>query len=274
VTERRVILRLLVALAGSVALFSVAAPAIAVQHHPTRGFARFADCPLSNPVVEYCIVAHISRGALVLGRKTVPIDKTITLQGGAVEKSEGSLAFIGAEDGNTLSKTLLSVPGGLSGLSTATRFTEATVTLELAGPASGIELNTHNLFDEHGVALRLHVKARLNNPLLGSGCYLGSSSNPLALDLTTGTTSPPLPNKPIKGAVGDLFTEEEGDIVGLAESLFVDNAFASPAVSGCGKGYLAAVDAAIGLPSPAGRNSATLAGRFEIVAAELVKASE
>jgi hypothetical protein len=48
------------------------------------------------------------------------------------------------------------------------------------------------------------VKVRLENPFLGSECYVGSNSSPVVLNLTTGTTSPPAPNKPIKGTVGNI----------------------------------------------------------------------
>src|SRR4029077_5462013 len=106
-----------------------------------------------------------------VGKKTVPINKTITLQGGAVQNPETGeiVQFVGAENGETLSKTALYVPGGLFGTKppeswpkeAKERFEEminkgvtgVTETTELAKPASAIKLNTRNLIFEEGVAL-------------------------------------------------------------------------------------------------------------------------
>ena len=48
----------------------------------------------------------------------MPIEKTITLQGGFEEEvaAEFRMPFVEAEDGNTLSKTPQTVPGGLLGI--------------------------------------------------------------------------------------------------------------------------------------------------------------
>ena len=64
-----------------------------------------------------CVVASTSSGEFTVGKKTVPINKTITLQGGTIEnEATGELTFVGAENGETLSKTALYVPGGLFGV--------------------------------------------------------------------------------------------------------------------------------------------------------------
>jgi hypothetical protein len=229
---------------------------------------------LSDPAVELCLLANITQGDLTIGKKTVPINKTITIQGGAIEKGEGPLTFVAAENGDTLSKTVLSVPGGLLGIGGSKSTTEATVTTELAGPASGIDVNFTNLFNEHGLALRLAMRAKLSNPLLGGNCYVGSEANPIVLNLTVGTTSPPAPNKPITGRLGELKGEEESTIFALDHNTFVDNAFAVPAVTGCGGLYSPLASKALGVPSPAGRNTAVLTGKLELAVAQAVKESE
>jgi hypothetical protein len=265
-------------LAAVLALSSFSSAAMATVHHPTGYAAVFADCPLSNPAVTLCIVAKINAGRLILGKKTVPIDKTITLQGGLIliEPESQIFTLVGAEDGNTLSRTALAVPGGLVGIGSVTRATEATVTPELAGPSSTVELNIFNLAQEIGTGLRLPIKAKLSSPTLGSNCYVGSASDPLVLDLTTGTTSPPAPNKPIKGALGGLSNvEEKGELfLTVAGSSLVDNAFAVPAVTGCGSFYSSLLSSAIGLPSPAGHNTAALVCDIKLATTEAVKASE
>lgn len=283
------------ALAMSLASLGAAAPALATEHHPKGKFAPFVDCPLSNPAVELCIFAETKNGGFVVGKKTVPISKTVILQGGSIENPvTGALTLVAAEDGNTLSKTPLTVPGGLLGIvapSFLPKFLQeafnefinkgiagVTATTELARPASQIQLNTQNLIFEEGVALQLPVKVKLDNPLLGSSCYIGSSSNPIILNLTTGTTSPPAPNKPIRGASGELEILEEAQLVRLVGGALVDNAFAAPKVNGCGGIFSflidPAVDAVLGTPSAAGKNASILKGNLEQATAMAVKASE
>jgi hypothetical protein len=74
----------------------------------------------------------------------------------------------------------------------------------------------------------------LENAVLGKNCYVGSNSNPILLNLTTGTTSPPPPNEPISGHGPTSFEEtEEPAIAYLKGSQYVDNSFAAPGASGC-----------------------------------------
>jgi hypothetical protein len=291
----RLIRRAMLALVIPVAALVFASPALAVEHHPTGLFAPFADCPLSNTAVELCVVADTTSGEFTLGNRTVPIEKPITLQGGAYENTTThELEFVGAEDGNTLSKTPQTVPGGLFGIKAPESwskeaqewfnkfinegFTGVTETTELAKPASDIKLNTTNLVLEEGVALQLPVKVKLSNALLGSNCYVGSESNPIVLNLTTGTTSPPEPNKPIKGSKGEIEFKESGSLVVLSGGSLVDNAWASPGASGCGGIFSSLVDplvdSILGLPAAAGHNTAILSGKLEEAAAAAVKASE
>ncbi len=62
-------------------------------------------------------------------------------------------------------------------------------TVELVGAP---EVNPVNLLLEQGTALELPVQVHLENPgsfdLLGANCYIGSSTTPITLDLTTGTS--------------------------------------------------------------------------------------
>jgi len=291
VTLKRAALALIMPLA----MLGLASPALATEHHPKGVFAPFADCPLSNPAITYCIVASTTSGEFKVGKKTVPINKTITLQGGTIENPEtGELTFVAAENGETLSKTALYVPGGLFGVKPPEylnkeqkeRFEEminkgltgVTETTELAKPASAIKLNTNNLIFEEGVALQLPVKIKLSNVFLGSSCYVGSESNPIILNLTTGTTSPPEPNKPIKGSAGELKIEEEGALVILSGGSLVDNAFAAPEATGCGAPFSGLVDKLVdsvfGVPAAAGHNTAILTGKLEQGYAPAVRASE
>jgi hypothetical protein len=278
-----------------------ASPALAVEHHPKGAFAPFADCPLSNAAVEECIVATTSSGEFVAGKKTVPITNPITLQGGTIEnEATGALTFVGAEDGNTLSKTPQNVPGGLLGLINCTEIkgeglleklarkscetifenkaTGVTATTELAAPASSIGINVQNLLFGEGIALSLPVKVKLDNPLLGNSCYIGSNAKPIVIEFTTGATNPPPPNKSIKGSPGELEIKEGGSLVVIKNNSLVNNSFAAPEATGCG-GLFAflinpIVNGQLGLPAAAGHNTAILNGKLEQAAAQSVRNSE
>jgi len=285
----------LVVVAALIVPLAVASPALATEHHPTGAFAPFADCPLSNPNVTGCIVASTTSGEFTVGKKTVPINKTITLQGGTITNEEtGEVTFVAAENGETLSKTALYVPGGLFGTKPPESWpkeakekfeeminkglTGVTETTELAKPASAIKLDTDNLIFEEGVALQLPVKVKLTNFLLGNSCYVGSESDPIILNLTTGTTEPPEPNKPIKGSKGELSISEGGALVVLSGGSLVDNAFAAPEATGCGGVFSGLIDPIVdsqfGVPAASGHNTAILSGKLEEAVAAAVKASE
>jgi hypothetical protein len=293
---RRRTLVVVVAAMAPLAALGAASPAMAVEHHPKGIFAPFADCPLANPSTSNCIFAQTKSGKFTVGKKTVPIVNTITLQGGFSEEGEGSgiLKFIAAENGETLSKTAQPVPGGLLGIlapSFLPKFlqelfnefinkgiTGVTATTELAAPASSIGLSTENLIEATGTALSLPVKVKLSNTFLGESCYIGSNAHPVVIELTTGKTSPPPPNESIKGSVGTFEEEDEFNLIRLKNNSLVNNSFAAPGAEGCGGIFSFLVDPAVndelGIPSAAGTNTAILSGNLETAVASAVKASE
>jgi hypothetical protein len=113
----------------------------------------------------------------------------------------------------------------------------------------------------------------LNNVLLGSGCTIGTASDPITLNLTSGTTSPPAPNQPITGSPG-TFTTNSKTSVGTDKGVrLVDNAFAVPGANGCGPlGALdPALDLAEGLPSAAGNNTGIFSGNVNTVPASIMR---
>jgi hypothetical protein len=150
---------------------------------------------------------------------------------------------------------------------------------ERAKPASEIQINKNNLVNKEGVDLSLPVKIRLENSLLGSECYIGSSSSPVVLALTTGITSPNLPNKPIEGKSGKISFTEEFEIVNITGNSSVNNEFSAPKATGCG-GFLVEylldpiINSKIGLASEDGKNTAILNGNIELATSEAVIASE
>lgn len=285
------------ALAAALAMLAlIPASANAAEHHPTGAFAPFKFCPLSNPSVVSCTIAETNSGEFTVGKRTVPINKTITLQGGLSENATTEeLDFHAAEGAETLSKVPLTVPGGLLNI-VAPEFlpkwlqeqlnnfinnglTGVTATTELAKPASAIKLNPLDLLFAEGTALQLPIRIKLDNAFLGSSCIVGSEAHPIVLNLTTGATAPPPPNSPISGKVGTIDSLEGGALITLTGGSLVDNAYAAPEVKGCG-GFLLeglldpAVNAGLGLPSAAGHNTAILNGNFQLASAAAVKASE
>jgi hypothetical protein len=266
---------------------------------PKGEFAVFADCPVTT--ADACVYALTESGEVVIGNKAVPIEKTITLQGGLDENEEtAEVSFVAAKDGNTLSKTPQKVPGGLAGLVKCSEIkgaglleklergsceaifenglTGVNATTELAAPASSIGISLANLLNGTGTALELPIKVHLENPLLGSKCYIGSNSSPIVLKLTTGTTSPPLPNKPIKGNPGTLSFNGEGTILTLSGNSLVNNEFAAPATNGCGELFEfligPIVNSSLGVPAASGHNTAILNGTLKQAGAEVVQEHE
>lgn len=259
-------------------------------------YSVFNNCPVSNPEAVKCQYATTTGGEVVLGSKKVPIVNPAVLQGGYGFPEEPSFQapFIAPINGApTLSKAAQPVPGGLAGLVNCKEIsnfilrvacewtfenglTGLNSTLELARPANEVLVSEANLLFEEKTALRLPVKIHLENPFLGSNCYVGSSSNPIIWNLTTGTTAPPAPNKPLKGGTGTIGLEgDDGGILVFTGAKLVDNSWAAPGVTGCGGPGIELllnpiVNAAAGLPAPAGKNTAVLVNTIKAAAVENV----
>lgn len=270
-------------------------PAASASAAPTGEYAVFSQCPTEKNLF-LCIYAKQTSGSVTTGKKTVPIKNPVTLQGGVeINETTGKSQFYGAKNGVTLSKTPQPVPGGLLGVVAPTwwpkfiqdwfnglineGFTGVDATVELARPATEVKVNVNALLSGlNEPDLILPVKIKLDNAILGSNCYMGSSTSPIYWNLTVGTTSPPPPNKPISGTTGEGTANEIGSILRFKGQRQVDNSFAVPATSGCGGIFSFLVDplvsSVVGVPSPAGTNAAILEGTMETGFAPLVKASE
>jgi hypothetical protein len=279
-----------------VVMAAVLVPTTAASAAPTGEFARFAKCPYVPTSTDACVYSETVSGSVKTGKKTVPIVNKVVLQGGLhyVIPGEpfGPLEFIGATDGNTLTKVPQPVPGGLLGITAPSwwpsflrdlfnetinnGFTGVTATMELAGPPSAIKLNLGATLTGFGTALQMPVKVKLSNPFLGSNCYIGSNSSPITLKLTTGTTAPPPPNTPISGSPGMFEEKEGGALIIDRNNKLVDNAFAVPGANGCGGLFSFLidpfVDSIVGLPSAAGNNHAILEGTTYLADAAVVRA--
>jgi hypothetical protein len=279
----------------SLAVLGSATPALAGK--PTGAYANFAHCPTKTSGVNFCVFAQTTSGEFKIKKTTVPITKTITLQGGIIEnETSGAETWVNAEGAETLSKTPETVPGGLFKILAPEFFPEplkaifnefinkgftgASASTELVGP---ITINRSALFGGLPDALNLPVRVHLENEFLGSKCYVGSASKPVNIELTTGTTTPPLPNKPITGSLGEIEVKEEGALIVLKKNSLVNNTFAAPTAEGCGSQILFglftgliddAVNSELELPSTSGNNTAILNGTLENARASAVVKSE
>jgi hypothetical protein len=294
---------LIITAAALVALFAIVSTAAA---EPKGIFKKYSDCPTEIPGLAICTYGLTTSGEFSIGSTKVPINKTITLQGGGIPTGGPNFNeyfLLPAKDGNSLSKTELNVPGGLLDIVNCeeikgkgffetieraackaifeNKTTGVTATTELVATATNPAiLNLTNMIEEKGTAITLPVRVHLKNPLLGESCYIGSEASPIQLHLTDGTTAPPLPNKPIKGKLGEPKTEVENEFesVAITNNTLVDNSFSAPVAEGCGGFFSFLIDplvnAKIGLPSAAGHNTAILSGTLNTAEAEAVIASE
>jgi len=302
--RRRTLAMTAISLIVPAAALAAASPAMA---EPKGIFKIFKECPTEVPGVSLCQYAQTTSGEFVLGSTRVPINKTIVQQGGDIKTGnpENEREFFGipAKNGESLSKTALNVPGGLTGLINCTELSEpfkswckgalesgpleVTATTELvANEKNPVLFNEEALGSEEGTAITLPVRVHLKNSILGNSCYIGSESSPLELHLTTGETHPPVGFKPIHGTLGEVTTLKEGGqrMIHITGNSLVDNTFSAPGAEGCGeaeilfikfKGFLdGTVDSKSKIPNKAGENKAVLDGELNAATPEAVIASE
>jgi hypothetical protein len=150
---------------------------------------------------------------------------------------------------------------------------------ELAGAASAIGVNGFNLIIGSGTAISLPIKIKLENPLLGGDCYIGSNAHPIVLNFTTGITKPPAGFAALSGNRGVLTYEDELTYATDNDVRLVENDFAVPAAEGCGGSSLAGlidgtIDAKAGIPAAPGKSEAILNESIRVASAEAVRRSE
>jgi hypothetical protein len=305
--KRLTLVATMMALMASIASLGAASPALASE----SVFAIFSNCPLHafeekgvSPGRALCSYNQTTSGEFAIGSTKVPINQTITLEGGFVPTgnpdNEVEYFLIPGANGQNISKTELNVPAGLAGLINCeeikgeglteklarvacktvfeSKLTGVTATTEIvANESNPAIVNEFALNRESGTAITLPVRVHLKNPLLGSSCFIGSESSPIELHLTTGATSPEPPNESIHGNRGKLGSIEEYEELGLnlsGDSL-VDNSFSVPVVQGCGGALSSVLDPVIDLklklPSADGNNTAILDGDLNVTPAETLE---
>lgn len=217
-------------------------------------FPNYSDCPRTSPGVRACLDIQSIRGSLEIKGFTVPLGDSLEIRGGLVPpaEAEGTISrFVAPAGTNGFFSKPIQIPGGILGIELPIPGNAVTGTAQLAGSASSIIFN----LGLPVTTVSVPVKLKLDNPILGPNCYIGTNSTPVRLNLTTGTTSPPLPNRPISGSLGRLVGGEDLELLGASN---VDNSFAVPGASGCGLGLgliSAVVNLKLRLPSASGNNT-------------------
>jgi hypothetical protein len=250
---------------------------------PTGLYSSFANCPYANTSVVACLYSETTSGSFKLGNATVPINKKIVLQGGiAQDPVTYATSFVNASNGVTLSKTSLDVPGGLSGLISSSQLSGAALlayqltigtandvkaTAELVG---NVGYDFLNYVNQSGPALTLPLRIHLENPFLGSTCYIGSAAHPVTLKLTTGTSGS------LSGSFGAINYLDLANLITADGFKLVDSSFSVPSASGCGGLFSLIINPLVnlkeGIPAATG-NAAVLQGSLKQGDAEAVRAS-
>jgi hypothetical protein len=228
------------------------AATLAASGSATAAFPDFSGCPTGSDVIA-CVDVQSRSGSMDIKGFTVPLGDSLRIRGGIVGTSDPELGAMRAPtNGGVFVARPVNVPGGLLGIDFPIPGNAVTATAKLAGPASSLRINPTQL------RLKLPMKLKLDNPILGLFCTIGTDSSPANVDLIIGTTNPPAPNRPISGRAGRLsFDPATGTLI-LADNLNVDNAFSIPGASSCGLGLglvNTVINAKLKLPSAGGNNT-------------------
>jgi len=211
-------------------------------------FPNFSDCPTTAPNVRACVDIQNTSGNLNIKGFNVPLHESLEIRGG-LAPAESGVTFVPPTGTTGFFSRPVPVPGGLLGIEWIPGTSVLAIT-ELAGPPSAVRLDLGTF----GIAVP--VRVRLINTLLGMNCHIGTERNPVMLNLITGTTNPPPPNRPISGQPGRF--EIVPPFAFVNGNRNVENSFAVPAATECGLGLgliNALVDLKLQLPSAGGNNS-------------------
>jgi hypothetical protein len=257
-------------------------PAVTMSPDPvTLGgdWAPFTRCPVEDSSmltadgetnIASCVASDSPSGSIKIGNSTATTGDT-NLQFGLIYSPPSGTYSYASPSGGALIAAPVQIPGGLLGLmcpssipvvsqlcqeATDNSLNNVTAQVESVGNPSNFSIDAGLSAGQPIVTLQVVIQ--LQNPLLGSDCYLGTDSDPIVLhpeNLTAPTLS------------GQNFDpngtpDSSGAMFGysLTGANQGDSTFAVPGASGCGP--LGVADDAInlkdGLPSPSGNNDLVL----------------
>lgn len=214
-------------------------------------FPNFTGCTSRHVEEGVCVDIQQRSGNLNIKGFNVPLHESMEIRGKVMPNGTEIPDFVPATGTNGFISRPVSVPGGIFGIEWLPGNSVLAIT-ELAGPSSAIKIEPNT------ARLQVPIKVRLENLLLGMECHIGTNSHPVVLNLITGTTSPPPPNRPISGVRENGGGLEIPGGFELLDNINVENSFAVPAATECGLGLgliNTLVDLRLQLPSAAGNNS-------------------
>ncbi|WP_157430098.1 hypothetical protein [Actinomadura oligospora] len=204
----------------------------------------FANCPvLPAPYVNegsVCVESIVTSGTFQLGKFNQQITSPIKLTFASALNPDTQLYT--PIFGKMQADKMLVQPG---------IFGDPIVTAVYAKPEYAGVFDQPTGPDYH---ITLGMRIRLTNPFLGGTCVIGDTGNPITLNLTTGTTSPPAGTAPITGKPATIVQRTPFVI---RSATHVDNTFSVPGADGCALDFglvNAIVNAQAGVPSAAGKN--------------------
>jgi hypothetical protein len=223
-----------------------------------------------SSTVAFCLASDSPSGTIKLGDVTAATGD-VNLQVGLVESPSTGTFSVVAPSGGAIVAAPVQVPGGLLGLMcpssvpvvtavcdeiTNSTLNTVTAVVQSAGTPSAFSLAAGLTSGEP--IITVPVMIQLQNPLLGSDCYIGSDSDPILLN-PQNLTAPAVQVERFDG-------NGTPDTAGVMEAIYSlggtqgDDTAAIPAATGCGAlGVLdGAIDLKVGLPSASGNNSVTL----------------
>lgn len=321
--RRRGLVGLLVAtaLSAPAVITTVAAPASAAPATTLEeAAARFADCPELPLGVDglFCINASVSDGQIKLGSTEAQISDPIDLTLAIGLDSEGNSVVVTPEEpaaplrnpieqliglitdritacgrgvpisGGVLGQPALDPLLALDPLSLLCVSAEPTIGSPQTGSDGGFSFLGFVGGTGATTTLGVPISIQLNNLLFGDNCQIGSTAEPIMINLTNGFTDPPVGTTPIQGDNG---TATSGNFIDpLVGEVFyatvegarlVDNSFAVPGARQCDlllgdllnqpSGLFdSLINEMVGLPSAAGNNLASFALDTEMITYEAV----
>lgn len=266
------------AIAVALPLSTTPASAASASASLNGDWAPFSRCPVDAPamlaadgqdLVASCVSSYSPGGSIKLGN-TEATTGFNDMQFGVVQDTNAGTFKVVPPAGGALVGAPTEIPGGLLGLMcddtpvisviceqiTNASLNKITATVESAGTPT--EFNLMAGLTTGVPIVKLPIRIHLENPLLGSNCYIGSASDPVVLR-PQNTTAPAIA---VQRFDGNGTRNEEGDMLrfALTGNQQGDSAFAVPKATGCGLlGSLSwAVNLKTGLPSGAGNNSLVL----------------
>jgi hypothetical protein len=242
---RKILVAAALSALASMAILASAATAAT----PAPPYQDFAGCPseAEQPFVGVCVKDEFTGGHIGIGNREIPITNTIVLRG-AIEQETANFLY-NSEGG--IVPVRQTVPGGLVGFTGYKWLDEAVQNSSLLKLYATVEL-AGQVGSQAAATFNVPIKIHLENPFLGSSCYIGSNASPISLHLAVTEEGE--------------FEEEAGrPNVIKGNGAFADNAYSVPGATGCMFNYGSIhqsidklVNSAYALPAAAGKDTTAL----------------